>query len=156
MMADTLVSGSNENSVFIWNVYELNNHEWEPQMRLTAHSAVVEAVALCPWQSNLLPSSKGTVVGHLRFWKLGNITCLDSEETRSQVGFIFCLSQRKNSSLLMDYLKISLWSGLLGCFVASIHTSHIRALVKYEIFGEVMKNLTTWNTKGNAYKINVI
>lgn len=91
-----LASGSNDNSVCIWDVHERNDQQWEPRMRLTEHSAAVKAVAWCPWQSNLLASGGGTADRHLRFWNSVTGTCVNSVDTKSQVcSIIWSLAEKE-------------------------------------------------------------
>ena len=44
-----------------------------------------QALAWCPWQSNLLVSGAGTADRHLRFWNASSGVCVNSIDTNSQV-----------------------------------------------------------------------
>jgi cell division cycle protein 20 (cofactor of APC complex) len=45
----------------------------------------LQALAWCPWQSNLLVSGAGTADRHLRFWNASSGVCVNAIDTNSQV-----------------------------------------------------------------------
>lgn len=47
---------------------------------------ILQAVAWCPWQPNLLASGGGTADRHIRFWNCSTGTCVQSVDTKSQVS----------------------------------------------------------------------
>lgn len=51
-------------------------------LKLTLFS---QAVAWCPWQSNVLATGGGTSDRHIRIWNVCSGTCLSAVDARSQV-----------------------------------------------------------------------
>lgn len=85
-----LASGSNDNTVCIWDQYNPSSTGSSPAIvrpkhTLTAHTAAVKALAWCPWQTNLLATGGGTSDRHLRFWNSSSGACVNSIDTHSQV-----------------------------------------------------------------------
>lgn len=76
-----LASGSNDNTVCLWNGYQTT-----PQHVLTQHQAAVKALAWCPWQKDLLATGAGTADRHIRFWNTTTGSLLNSIDTNSQVS----------------------------------------------------------------------
>lgn len=59
-----LASGSNDNTLCIWDINLVNR----PRFTLTQHKAAVKAIAWCPLESNLLASGGGTKDKSIKFW----------------------------------------------------------------------------------------
>ena len=86
----TLASGSNDNSLCIWDVRKTamgsDGKNWSTARHtLTEHCAAVKALAWCPHQRNVLASGGGTADGCIKFWNTANGACLNSIDTGSQV-----------------------------------------------------------------------
>ena len=47
---------------------------------------ICQALAWCPWQTNLLVSGGGSGDRHLRFWNAHNGVCVKAVDTKSQVS----------------------------------------------------------------------
>lgn len=81
-----LASGGNDNIINIWSTeagtLSTNN---TPVHVFSEHQAAVRALAWCPWQSNVLASGGGTADRCIKFWNVGNGTCINSIDTKSQV-----------------------------------------------------------------------
>jgi cell division cycle protein 20 (cofactor of APC complex) len=81
-----LASGGNDNIVNIWSAEAGSvNTRNTPVQTLTDHQAAVRALAWCPWQSNILATGGGTADRCIKFWNVGNGTCTNSIDTKSQV-----------------------------------------------------------------------
>ncbi|XP_049851363.1 anaphase-promoting complex subunit cdc20-like [Schistocerca gregaria] len=76
-----LVSGGNDNILNVWSLGSAH-----PIYTFTQHQAAVKAIAWCPWQRNLLASGGGAADRKIRFWNTGNGSCLNTIDTKSQVG----------------------------------------------------------------------
>jgi cell division cycle protein 20 (cofactor of APC complex) len=76
-----LASGSNDNSVLIWN-----GMDTKPKHTLAEHVSAVKALAWCPFQRNLLASGGGMADRTIRFWNTQSGTCINSVDTGSQVS----------------------------------------------------------------------
>lgn len=79
-----LASGGNDNAVLLWDAARASGVA-APQLRLTAHSAAVKALAWCPFQSNLLATGGGSADRHIRFWNTATGAQLNAVDTGSQV-----------------------------------------------------------------------
>ena len=78
---DQLASGSNDNTLMIWEATQLKS----PKFVLRDHRAAVKAVAWCPWQSRLIASGGGTNDKCIKLWNTDTGTLLSSIDTESQV-----------------------------------------------------------------------
>ena len=76
-----LASGSNDNTLWIWDV-NMNN---KPKFMLTQHKAAVKALAWCPLESNLLASGGGTKDKSIKFWNTDTGTELWGLKTSAQI-----------------------------------------------------------------------
>lgn len=76
-----LASGSNDNTLCIWDV-SMNNR---PKFMLTQHKAAVKALAWCPLESNLLASGGGTKDKSIKFWNTDTGTELCGLKTSAQI-----------------------------------------------------------------------
>jgi WD40 repeat protein len=74
----TLASGSNDNSLMIWDL-SYN----QPRHILREHSAAVKAVAWCPLQKNLLATGGGTSDRSIKFWNTDTGQMLSSHDTNN-------------------------------------------------------------------------
>ena len=59
-----LASGSNDNTLWIWDINLVN----KPRHTFTQHKAAVKALAWCPLERNLLASGGGTKDKSIKFW----------------------------------------------------------------------------------------
>lgn len=76
-----LASGSNDNTLCIWDV----NNQHDPIHTFTQHKAAVKALAWCPLEHNLLASGGGTKDKSIKFWDTEAGTELCSLKTSAQV-----------------------------------------------------------------------
>ncbi|CAA9987159.1 cell division cycle protein 20 homolog, putative [Plasmodium knowlesi strain H] len=79
-----LASGSNDNSVYIW--------EWRkcvPLFQLTKHTAAVKAMSWSPHKENLLATGGGSADKKIFLWNTSTGKCLDEVRANSQVSNIF-------------------------------------------------------------------
>ena len=89
-----LASGSNDNSLWIWDI----NNQKKPNHVLTKHRGAVKALAWCPIESNLLASGGGSDK-YMRFWNADTGSEIWGIETGSQV---WSLIWSKNSYELIS------------------------------------------------------
>lgn len=83
-----LASGGMDNLLHIWDRSRASvNSRTQWLHRLEDHTAVVKALAWCPFQSNLLASGGGGDDGDtsIKFWNTNTGACLNSVDTGSQV-----------------------------------------------------------------------
>lgn len=81
-----LASGGNDNLVNIWATESgAVTTGSNPLHVLNEHQAAVRAIAWCPWQSNVLATGGGTADRCIKFWNVGNGSCMNSVDTKSQV-----------------------------------------------------------------------
>ena len=81
-----LASGGNDNVLNVWSTNFSLDTAVEPVHSFSQHQAAVKALAWCPWQSSLLASGGGTADRCIKFWNCNTGTCLNSIDTKSQVG----------------------------------------------------------------------
>ncbi|CAI7719219.1 cell division cycle protein 20 homolog, putative [Plasmodium vivax] len=79
-----LASGSNDNSVCIWE-----ERKWAPLFQFTKHTAAVKAMSWSPHQHNLLATGGGSADKHIFFWDTSTGECLNELATSSQVSNLF-------------------------------------------------------------------
>ena len=92
-----LASGSNDNTVYIWDIRRISNRlqsllpENESDINvkhsyvMSAHKAAVKALAWCPWQRNLIATGGGTRDKTIKFFNCDSGKILNSYDTGSQV-----------------------------------------------------------------------
>ncbi|NWH58354.1 CDC20 protein, partial [Geococcyx californianus] len=92
-----LASGGNDNLVNIWPCIQGGSREFSPVQTFTRHQGLLllapfginplfsQAVAWCPWQSNVLATGGGTSDRHIRIWNVCSGTCLSAVDAHSQV-----------------------------------------------------------------------
>jgi WD40 repeat protein len=73
-----LATGSNDNTVRVWDSAGLQRH-------LFQHQAAVKALAWCPLQSNLLATGGGSADGHIRLFNSCSGELLSEKSVGSQV-----------------------------------------------------------------------
>ncbi|SBT76095.1 cell division cycle protein 20 homolog, putative [Plasmodium ovale] len=78
-----LASGSNDNSIYIWEKYTNNS-----LFHFTKHKAAVKAISWCPHKNNLLASGGGSTDKKIFFWNTDNGKCINKINTNSQVSNI--------------------------------------------------------------------
>ncbi|KAJ3409011.1 substrate-specific activator of APC-dependent proteolysis, partial [Chytridiales sp. JEL 0842] len=76
-----LASGSNDNTLLIWDSYSSET----PLHTFTEHRSAVKAIAWCPNNAYTLASGGGTHDRQIRFWCAGTGTPLSSIDTGAQV-----------------------------------------------------------------------
>jgi len=76
-----LASGSNDNSVCIWD----SSMSRTPLHTLTEHTAAVKAVSWCPWQRNVLATGGGSADRQICLWNASSARLLMSTDAESQV-----------------------------------------------------------------------
>jgi cell division cycle 20, cofactor of APC complex len=76
-----LASGSNDNTLWIWDA-NMNNR---PKFMLMQHKAAVKALAWCPLETNLLASGGGTKDKSIKFWNTDTGTELCGLKTSAQI-----------------------------------------------------------------------
>ncbi|ANQ06997.1 Uncharacterized protein PCOAH_00014380 [Plasmodium coatneyi] len=79
-----LASGSNDNSVYIWDC-----RKRIPLFQLTKHTAAVKAISWSPHKYNLLATGGGSADKKIFFWDTSTGECLHELHTSSQVSNIF-------------------------------------------------------------------
>jgi len=77
----TLASGSNDNTVCVWD----GTANQEARLRLTHHQAAVKAMAWCPYQRNVLATGGGTSDRTIKIWSTVTGVEQQSIDTGSQV-----------------------------------------------------------------------
>jgi len=80
-----LASGSNDNSLCIWDGAMSSTHRASAKFQLTDHQACVKALAWSPHERNLLASGGGTADRSIKFWNASSGSLLNSIDTGSQV-----------------------------------------------------------------------
>jgi cell division cycle 20, cofactor of APC complex len=80
-----LASGSNDNTVCIWDGAMSSTHRASAKYQLTDHQACVKALAWSPHERNLLASGGGTADRSIKFWNASSGSLLNSIDTGSQV-----------------------------------------------------------------------
>jgi cell division cycle protein 20 (cofactor of APC complex) len=80
-----LASGSNDNTVMIWDASACISDGGRPRYRLTEHIAAVKALAWCPWQNDVLATGGGLADRTLRVWNTLTGQCTRSVDTGSQI-----------------------------------------------------------------------
>jgi cell division cycle protein 20 (cofactor of APC complex) len=85
-----LASGSNDNTLCIWDGAQSHSDSVQVKHQLTDHQASVKALAWSPHEHNLLASGGGTADRSIKFWNAPTGTLLNSIDTGSQV----CALQR--------------------------------------------------------------
>ena len=79
----TLASGSNDDTVCIWDVNAATCSK--PRLQFTNHVAAVKALAWSPHERNLLASGGGSADHCIKFWNIQSGSLLDSIQTPGQV-----------------------------------------------------------------------
>ena len=82
---DILASGSNDNTVKLWNASSMSLVTDTPMHTLSQHCAAVKALDWSPRQRNLLATGGGTADRTIRFWSAASGACLNTIDTESQV-----------------------------------------------------------------------
>ncbi|KAK0579892.1 hypothetical protein LWI29_033159 [Acer saccharum] len=126
-----LASGENDNLVFIWDrsMAASSNLATLWLHRLEDHTAVVRALAWCPFQGNLLASCGGGADKCIRFWNTHTGACLNSVDTSSEVCAL--LWSKHKSELLSAHRftenQLTIWKYLLMVKMAELtgHTSRV-------------------------------
>jgi cell division cycle 20, cofactor of APC complex len=80
-----LASGSNDNTLCIWDGAMTSTHRASAKYQLTDHQACVKALAWSPHERNLLASGGGTADRSIKFWNASSGSLLNSIDTGSQV-----------------------------------------------------------------------
>lgn len=83
-----IASGSNDNTVAVWDAAATVGHTVSPRFVFSDHSAAVKALAWCPWQQNLLATGGGSADRKLRFFNTNTGICLNSLDTECQISSI--------------------------------------------------------------------
>lgn len=106
--SNLLASGSNDNSVCIWDQSML-----KPLFHLSEHTSAVKAVAWCPYKFNLLATGGGALDKTIKLWDCNQGTCLFSKDTGSQVSALEFNSLTQDLISAHGYSKnqIAMWKG---------------------------------------------
>ncbi|CRG97278.1 cell division cycle protein 20 homolog, putative [Plasmodium gallinaceum] len=114
-----LASGSNDNSIYIWE-NNTNNYVFH----FTKHKAAVKAISWCPHKNNLLISGGGSADKKIFFWNTTNGKCINEIDTNSQVSnilwstntqeFISTHSYSLNQIIIWNYPQLQKVSILTG------------------------------------------
>lgn len=80
-----LASGSNDNTLCIWDAAMTSTQRASAKFHLTDHQACVKALAWSPHERNLLASGGGTADRSIKFWNASSGSLLNSIDTGSQV-----------------------------------------------------------------------
>lgn len=80
-----LASGSNDNTLCIWDNAMTSTQNAAPRHILTDHQASVKALAWSPHERNLLASGGGTADRCIKFWNASSGALMNSIDTGSQV-----------------------------------------------------------------------
>lgn len=128
-----LASGSNDNTVCVWDAQGQGSERWQPRLQLLEHTAAVKALAWCPWQNNLLATGGGTADRYLRFWNSANGVCVNAVDTKSQVCTIIWSPAEKelvtshgfsqNQLTIWKYPSLARMAELKGHQSRVLHTS---------------------------------
>ena len=102
-----LASGSNDNTVVIWD----KNYARDPIYVFNEHRAAVKAIAWCPWQSNLLATGGGTYDGKIRLWNIFSGNILQTLDAKSQISCLLWSRQHKEliSSHGFQQNQLTIW-----------------------------------------------
>lgn len=124
-----LASGSNDNSLMVWDVNLLNT----PRMVIRVHKAAVKALAWCPWQSQTLASGGGTADRTMKIWNTGTGTLVNSIDTESQVCAIVWNKSKKeiisSHGFLHNQITVRKWPSLEVVGEMKGHESRVLHLV---------------------------
>ena len=80
-----LASGSNDNTLCIWDGSMTSTQRASAKYQLTDHQACVKALAWSPHERNLLASGGGTADRSIKFWNASSGSLLNNIDTGSQV-----------------------------------------------------------------------
>lgn len=124
-----LASGSNDNSLLIWDVGLLDT----PRFVIREHKAAVKALAWCPWQSQVLASGGGTADRTLRIWNTNTGALINSVDTESQVCAIVWNKSKKeilsSHGFLHNQVTVRKWPSLEIVGEMKGHESRVLHLV---------------------------
>ncbi|CRG99126.1 cell division cycle protein 20 homolog, putative [Plasmodium relictum] len=114
-----LASGSNDNSIYIWE-----NNTKNSVFHFTKHKAAVKAISWCPHKNNLLISGGGSADKKIYFWNTNTGKCINEITTNSQVSnilwskntqeFISTHSYSLNQIIIWNYPQLEKVSMLSG------------------------------------------
>ncbi|VWU52401.1 cell division cycle protein 20 homolog, putative [Hepatocystis sp. ex Piliocolobus tephrosceles] len=104
-----LASGSNDNSVYIWDTrtdtINNNNNNRNALFHLEKHKAAVKAISYCPHKNNLLATGGGTADQKIYFWNTNTGECIDEIDTKTQVSNIMWLKCKNRIVSTHSYLS---------------------------------------------------
>jgi cell division cycle protein 20 (cofactor of APC complex) len=102
-----LASGSNDNTVCIWDSAMART----PLHTLTEHAAAVKALRWCPWQRHVLASGGGSADRQVCLWNASSARLLMSVDTESQVTGLIWGQDEKELLASHGYSRnhLSLW-----------------------------------------------
>lgn len=102
-----LASGSNDNSVCIWQSPLCT----KPLYTLKEHTAAVKALKWCPWQRHVLATGGGTADKQICLWNASSGRLMTSADTGSQVTGIVWGAQERELLTSHGYSRnqLSLW-----------------------------------------------
>lgn len=125
-----LASGSNDNSVCIWD----NTMASTPLHTLREHNAAVKAIRWCPWQRNVLATGGGSADRQVCLWNASSARLLMSADTESQVTDIMWGRQERELVTAHGYSRnqLSIWKHPSLVKVADLegHTGRILGLAQ--------------------------
>lgn len=102
-----LASGSNDNSVCIWD----NTMSRTPLHTLSEHTAAVKAIRWCPWQRNVLATGGGSADRQICLWNASSARLLMSADADSQVTDVLWGHQERELVTAHGYSRnhLSVW-----------------------------------------------
>ncbi|KYN99646.1 cell division cycle protein 20-like protein [Plasmodium gaboni] len=102
-----LASGSNDNSIYIWDKYT-NKYLFH----FLKHKAAVKAISWCPYKNHILASGGGSVDKKIFLWNIKNGKSINEIYTKSQVSnIIWSINTREIISTHSNSLnQIILWN----------------------------------------------
>jgi len=125
-----LASGSNDNSVCIWDSAASRT----PLHTLTEHSAAVKALRWCPWQRNVLATGGGSADRQVCLWNASSGRLLSSADAESQVTAVMWGQQERELVTAHGYSRnhLSVWKHPSLVKVADLegHTGRIVGLAQ--------------------------
>ncbi|SCP03895.1 cell division cycle protein 20 homolog, putative [Plasmodium ovale] len=157
-----LASGSNDNSIYIWEKYTNNS-----LFHFTKHKAAVKAISWCPHKSNLLSSGGGSTDKKIFFWNTDNGKCINKINTNSQVSnilwsknsheFISTHSYSNSQIIIWNYPELKKITALTGHKLRVLYAS-LSPDGTSIVSGSPDETIRFWNVfpKSNNYNFDLL